>query len=96
MVMIGFSLLTRRNSQANLDRYYAKMKTPVMPNRDQDARNLASAYADPKQLEYRKLFPGTDFEFQKPTVLDVVGFVVCLGICFAIIGVAMFAAHLGT
>ena len=77
-----------------LDRYYAKMKTPVDPDREQDEKNLVSAYADPSALEQQKLFPGTDFEFQRPTAVDVVGFILCVCICFAIVGAAAFAASL--
>lgn len=95
LVMIGFSLITRRNSTHALDRYYAKMKTPVSPDREQDERNLTSAYSNPQSLESRKLFPGSDWEFQKPTALDVIGFVLCLAICFAIVGISAWAAGVG-
>ncbi len=95
LVMVLCSLFTRRNTQQALDRYYAKMKMPVVPDRAQDQRNLASAYADPQALESKKLFPGTDFEFQRATPADVWGFVICLGVCFAIIGAAFVAARLG-
>ncbi len=95
VVMIFFSLITRRNSKYALDCYYAKMKTPVDPDREQDERNLVSAFAQPQALEYRKIWPGSEFEFQKPSAIDVIGFVVCVGICFAIIGAAAFAANLG-
>jgi SSS family solute:Na+ symporter len=96
LVMIFFSLITPRNSQQALDRYYAKMKTPVDADRKQDERNLVSAYSDPQGQERKKLFPGTSLEFQKPRALDVIGFVVCVGICFAIIGVAALVAQLGS
>jgi SSS family solute:Na+ symporter len=96
LVMIFLSLVTRRNSQQALDRYYAKMKTPVVPDRQQDQRNLTSAYADPSTLDHKKLLPGTDFEFQRPSVLDVTGFIICVLICFAIIGAAAIAAGLGS
>ena len=94
--MIFCSLFTRRNSEHALDRYYAKMKTPVDPNREQDEKNLVSAYADPIALEHRKLLPGTDFEFQRPSAVDVTGFILCVCICFAIVAAAAFVASLGT
>jgi hypothetical protein len=40
LVMIGFSFVTRSNSDEGLDRYYTKMKTPVDPDRQADQRNL--------------------------------------------------------
>lgn len=96
LVMILVSLVTRRNSKAALDRYYAKMKTPVDPDPDSDHKNLEAAYKDPEQFESQKLFPGTSLEFSKPTVADVVGFVVCFLACFGIIGLAIIVASIGS
>ncbi|GIT30618.1 MAG: hypothetical protein Ct9H300mP1_26640 [Planctomycetaceae bacterium] len=58
LVMIVASLLTRKNSEEALDRYYAKMKTPVDPDPEADARKLEAAYADPSTCERVKLLPG--------------------------------------
>ncbi len=95
LVMIVISLVTKRNSEYALNRYYAKMKTPVTPDHDRDEQNLISAYSDPAGMEKRKMFPGTDFEFQKPTAVDIIGFLICVAACFAIVGAAVFAARLG-
>ncbi len=95
LVMIAVSLITTRNHEITLIRYYAKMKTPVTFDRQQDERNLVSAYSDPAAMERKKLFPGTDFEFQKPTATDVIGVLVCFGICFAMIACAILVAGLG-
>ena len=46
-------------------------------------------------MERKKLFPGTDLEFQRPRVVDVCGFVICFAACFGIIWAAVFAAGLG-
>lgn len=94
LVMILLSLITPRNSAAALDRYYAKMKTPVLADRKQDETNLVSAYADPRSLDHKKLFPRSDFEFQKPTLTDVFGFVLCVAACFAIVGTAALVARI--
>jgi SSS family solute:Na+ symporter len=95
LVMILISLVTRPNSKQGLDRYYAKMKTPVDPDHARDEKNLEKAYADPEALEQKKLFPGTSLEFQRPTTTDIVGVVVCFLVCFAIIGLAMLVARIG-
>ena len=92
LVMIGFSFVTRSNSEEGLDRYYTKMKTPVDPDPQADRQNLEEAYANRDALEAKKLLPGSSLEFQKPTIVDAVGFVVCFGVCFAIIGLAAFVA----
>lgn len=95
LVMILISFLTRPNSKEALDRYYAKMKTPVVPDHEQDETNLKDAVANIDELEKTKLFPGTSLEFQRPTAVDVIGFVVSVLICFAIIGVAVWVANIG-
>lgn len=95
LVMILISLITSPNSQQALDRYFAKMKTQVDPDPDKDRLNLEAAYANPAQCEQKKLFPGSSLEFQKPTVTDVVGFILCFVACFAIIGIAIVLANVG-
>ena len=65
------------------------------PDHAQDEKNLAAAYADPAAMEAKKLFPGTSLEFSRPTATDVVGFIVCVLICFAIIAVAIWMANIG-
>ena len=95
LVMILFSFFTRPGSKEALDRYYSKMKTPVDPDPKQDEENLQKAYADPSIAEQKKLFPGSSFEFQRPTALDIIGFIVCVAICFAVIGIAVWMANIG-
>ncbi len=95
LVMFIVSWITPRLPRELLDRYFVKMKTPVLPDPEADARELEASYANPASFENRKLFPGTDWEFRKPTFLDIAGFVVCLGICVAIISFAAWLANLG-
>ena len=95
LVMILCCFLTRSNSQQALDRYYAKMKTPVDPDPEKDQAKLAVAYADPRYTERVKLFPNSNLEFQKPTVADITGFVISVITCFAIIGFAFWMAGIG-
>ena len=96
LVMIIASLFTTRNSDEALDRYYAKMKTPVDPDPEADARKLEAAYADPSTCERVKLLPGSSLEFQKPTTEDIVGFVISVVVCFGIIGIAFWMATIGS
>jgi len=72
------------------------MKTPVGSDPEQDVEELAKSYADPSRFDHRKLFPGTNLEFQRPSVLDAVGFVVCFVLCFGIIGLVLLVAEIGT
>jgi len=95
IIMIVFSLIMKPNDKEALDRYYAKMKTTVDPDPEIDRANLEAAYADPEAIEAKKLFPGSNFEFQRPSRTDIVGFIVSVVICFAIIGLAMFLVGIG-
>jgi len=95
LVMILFSLITPANSKEGLDRYYSKMKTPVVPDHEQDRKNLEEAFANVEALEARKLFPGTSLEIQRPTKMDIIGVIVCFAVCFGVIGLAVVVANIG-
>ena len=96
LVMIIASLLTQPNSKKALDRLYVKMKTPVDPDPEGDAREIDVSYARPDRFNDRKLFPGSNWEFERPTKMDFWGFVGCFVVCFAIIGVVLWVARIGT
>jgi len=95
LIMIVISMFTPRNSKEGLDRYYAKMKTPVDPDPKKDEAKLKAALNDPDRLEKTKLFPGTSWEMQRPNMTDVLGFVICVAICFAVIGIAVWVSKIG-
>ena len=95
LVMIIASLLTQPNSKKALDRLYVKMKTPVDPDPEGDAREIDVSYARPDRFNNRKLLPGSNWEFERPTKMDFWGFVGCFAICFAIIGVVLWVARIG-
>ena len=95
LVMFLMSLVTPRNRQQVLDRYYVKMKTPVDPDPEEDQRQMELSYNDPTRFDHRRLFPGTGLEFQKPRVSDVIGFVACVAVCFGIVGLAIWMASIG-
>ncbi len=69
-----FSYLTRPVDAVHLDRFYAKLHTPVQPSAELDAKALDEAYADPDKYRPRKLFPRSQWEIMKPGWNDVVGF----------------------
>jgi hypothetical protein len=71
------------------------MKTPVVPDHEQDRKNLEEALANVEALEARKLFPGSSLEFQRPTKMDIIGVIVCFAVCFGVIGLAVLVAGIG-
>jgi solute:Na+ symporter, SSS family len=95
LVMVVASLLTKPNSKEALDRLYVKMKTPVDPDPEKDKAELEKSYAEPSRFDHKKLFPGTNLEIQRPTKLDFLGFLICVAICFTIIGLVLFVAQIG-
>ncbi len=95
LVMIIVSLLTKKNDELSLNRLYIKMRTPVVGGADEDKSNLESAFNNPDSLNSNKLFPGSSWEFAKPKMVDVVGFLVSLLLCFFVVGLAIWVAQIG-
>jgi SSS family solute:Na+ symporter len=95
LVMIFLSWVTPRCRAAELDRYYVKMKTPVDPDPRRDEENLRLSYENPSRFDHKKLLPRSQFEFQKPRVSDILGFVISFGICFAFLALIVWLARLG-
>ncbi|QDT02662.1 Sodium/glucose cotransporter [Rubripirellula lacrimiformis] len=92
-VLIMLSLFTRRDDSVALDRYFAKMNTPVLADPVADHARLEAAYA--ANSNPRKVFPGTDLEFVWPTGKEVLGFVAACGVCGLIIGLLIWLAGIG-
>lgn len=92
LVLMLLSYLTKRDEKTVLDRYYAKMKTPVLPDPKADQLALQRAFSHPVSTDIRKLFPGSDWEFVKPTTKDVIGFVASCAACFMIIALLLWLA----
>jgi SSS family solute:Na+ symporter len=95
VVMITVSLISPSNSQSTLDRYYVKMKTPVQPTPSEDERELLISYNSPQRFENSKLFPGTSLEFQRPSKVDLLGFIACVIICGVFLLMANWLSKLG-
>lgn len=96
LVMILVSLVTRKNSDESLDRLYIKMRTPVSPTPESDRDNLNKSFSDPEALNRNKLLPGSSWEFAKPNAIDFIGFAISLALCFAVVGLAIWVAGIGS
>jgi SSS family solute:Na+ symporter len=95
IVLIVASYFTPRNSTEALDRYFAKMKTEVHPNHEEDLAELEKSYADPHRFDDGRIFPGTDWEFMRPKPKDIIGFLAAVAACFVIIGILVGLAGIG-
>ncbi len=77
LLLLVVSRFTRPADKARVDRFYARMKTPVGGTLDEDAVQVALSYGDPKRYDHLKLFPDSQWEFTKWNRQDTLGFLGC-------------------
>lgn len=80
------SLFTKERTPERAERFYIKMRTPVVEDPKQDDANLAHNYAHPAQTEKLKLFPKSSLELQVWRKRDYIAFAVASAIALAILG----------
>jgi SSS family solute:Na+ symporter len=95
LILIGVALLTRPDEAVRLDRFYAKMKTPVLTDPQADAEVLARSLAHPAELEQRKLFPNSSWEFHRWTRTDLWGFVISCLVAAAVVALLVLLTRIG-
>jgi SSS family solute:Na+ symporter len=95
IVLIVVSLLTRRDEKAMLDRFFVKMKTPVDTSHVEDARQLAESHAMPHRFENKKLFPHSNWEFDKWDKTDIIGFLASIMVATAVVAMLYFLVSIG-
>jgi len=87
LILILVSRLTQPDDRRRLDRFFVKMKTLVRIDPQEDAKELELSYADPNRFDHKKLFPHSNWEFDKWTRTDLVGFIVS---ALVAVGVVLF------
>lgn len=68
------SFVTKPNEKKHLDRFFAKMHTPVQKTEEEEAKALAESYKNPEKFHKDKLFPKSNWEIMKPGKWDLIGF----------------------
>lgn len=86
------SFFTRPAPKPHLDRFFAKMHTPVQKTLEEEEKALEEAYKNPDKYKPQKLFPKSKWEILKPTKMDVLGF----GGSWVLVGVIIFLLWLMT
>lgn len=86
VLLIPVSLFSRPAPVRHLDRFYAKMHTPVQPSPELDQKALEASYVHVEKFENDKMFPNSNWEIMKPTRGDYIGF---LG-SWVLVGVVLF------
>jgi hypothetical protein len=56
---------------------------------------METSYQNPSRFDDRRLLKFFGLEFQKPSLLDVAGFVISFAICFLIIWFTVWVANIG-
>ena len=74
LALLVFSWLTRPEPREALDRFFAKVHTPVQATPEAEAAALAAAAANPGQFDSDKVFRGENWEILKPARSDYIGF----------------------
>jgi len=95
-VIVIVSLLTRPDDAQRLARFYAKMRTPVLVDRQKDRQELEISLANPDRYQEKLLFPHSQFEFFKWNRVDTIGFILSVVVVFGIIGMLQFLLHVGS
>ncbi len=94
-LFIIVALFTKPQNRRSLDLFFAKMLTPVKPDRDEDAHEMELTRADPGRFNHLKLFPGSNWEFRRWDNKDIRGILwICLAIA-GVFGLLIFFANFG-
>ena len=75
-LLMLISLMTAPLDKNLLDKFFVKMKTPVLVDREADRRELDLSYRAPGRFDHLKLFPNSNWEFMKWDRIDTIGMIV--------------------
>ncbi|MFC1540880.1 sodium:solute symporter [Candidatus Latescibacterota bacterium] len=95
LVLIFTALFTKPDDKKRLDRFFVKMKTIVIENRAADTKEMEKSYAQPDRFDHIKLFPGSNWEFDKWDKVDIVGFIVSVLVAAGIVGLLVLMISIG-
>lgn len=74
VVLFAVSYFTRPVDRSHLDRFFAKIHTPVQPTPEEDDQAVESNIRDYQRFRAHKLLPRTHWEIHKPSKADFLGF----------------------
>jgi len=94
-ILFVFTFLGRQEDSVRTDRFFAKMRTKVRTDKEEDAREMAHAMADPDYNRQVLLRPGSSWEFFKWGLQDWVGFLLAVLTVFGILAAMAWLVSLG-
>jgi SSS family solute:Na+ symporter len=74
VLLFLLSWVTKPAPKPIMDRFFAKIHTPIQPTPEADASALEEAFKHPEKFEKDKIFPNTNWELMKPAWYDYLGF----------------------
>lgn len=74
VLLFFISFITKPVNKYYLDRFFAKMHTPVQSSVDKEQQALEEAYEHVGKFESQKIFRGSNWEILKPSWRDYLGF----------------------
>lgn len=86
LLLFLISFLTKPVDKKHLDRFFAKLHTPIQKTPEEEQKALEESYNYPQRFEKDKLFPGSNWEVLKPSKMDYIGF----GGSWILVGVIIF------
>lgn len=101
MIILPFTIFyivakfTKPLEKTILDRFYVKMKTPVIGNHQDDIREIELSYKNPQRFDLKKMFPGSNWEFEKLDKTDIKGITISIIGCLILIIILASVAILG-
>ncbi len=93
VILVGF--LTPPMEKRDLDAFYAKQRTPVHPDPEEDRKAVQATIDDPARFDHEKLWPGSDWEFGKLQPFDAKGLSVALLVGLSYIALVIGISRLG-
>ena len=74
LLLFLLSWLTQPAPKADLDRFFARIHTPVQATPELDERAVQAAYDNPAKYQPRKIWPRSAWEIMRPGKWDIIGF----------------------
>ncbi len=74
LLLFLFSYITPMVPKKDLDRFFAKIHTPVGATPEEEEKALQEAFEHPEKYENEKIVPGSNWEILKPSKMDFIGF----------------------
>jgi Na+/proline symporter len=86
VVLLLVSFFTTGVAKKKLDRFFARVHTPVCSDPEVDRREVELSYANPGRFRSKLWFPDTGWEMLKPDRTDILGFLLAVLIAAVIVG----------